>query len=82
QIQGMQPLLRDYSAEIIHKNPSESNNKSASPDTMKAESEHNDDNIELVSSNEIELGIKNSARVQETLPDSKQRDFSLSKPQV
>ena len=82
QIQGMQPILRDYSSEIIHRNSSESKNKSESPDNVKSESEHNDDNIELVSSNEIELGIKNSARVQEILPDSKQGDFSLSKPQV
>ncbi|MEC8593924.1 MAG: MotA/TolQ/ExbB proton channel family protein [SAR324 cluster bacterium] len=82
QIQGMQPILRNYSTEIIHRNPSESKNKSESPENVKSESEHNDDNIELVSSNEIELGIKNSARVQEILPDSKQGDLSLSKPQV
>ena len=49
---------------------------------MKSESEQNDDNIKLVSSNEIELGIKNSAKAPEILPDSKQGDFSLSKPQV
>ena len=82
QIQGMQPLLRDYSAEIIQKNPSESNNKSESPVTVKSENEHNDDNIKLVSSNEIDLRIKNSAIAQEILPDSKKGDFSLSKPQV
>ena len=82
QIQGIQPLLRDYSAEIIHKTSSEPNNKSESSDTVKSESEQNDDNIELVSSNDIELGIKNSAKAPEILPDSKQGDFSLSKPQV
>ena len=82
QIQGMQPLLRDYSAEIIQKNPSESKNKSESPDTVNSESEHNDDIIELVSSNEIDLKIKTSARAPEILTDSKQGNFRLSKPQV
>ncbi|MGB0485298.1 MAG: MotA/TolQ/ExbB proton channel family protein [bacterium] len=82
QIQGMQPLLRDYSSEIIHKNSSESNNKSESPDTSESESEQIDENIDLVSSDEIELGIENSAKAPEILPDSKQGDLSLSKPQV
>ena len=82
QIQGMQPLLRDYSAEIIQKAPSEPDNRSESPDTSESESEQIDKNIDLVSSNEIEIGIKNSAKAPEILPDSKQRDLSLSKPQV
>ena len=82
QIQGIQPLLRDYSTEVIHKTTSEPNNRSESPDTMKTESEQNDDNIKLVSSNDIELGIKNSAKVPEILPDSKQGDLSLNKTQV
>ena len=82
QIQGMQPLLRDYSAEIIQKAPSEPDNGSESSDTSESEREQIDDNIDLVSSNEIEIGIKNSAKAPEILTDSKQGDFSLSKPQV
>ena len=81
QIQGMQPLLRDYSAEIIQKAPSEPYNGSEPPDTSESESEQIDKNIDLVSSNEIELGTKNSAKAPEILPDSKQGDLSLSKPQ-
>ena len=49
---------------------------------MKSESEQIDENIDLVSSNEIELGTKNTAKAPEILPDSKQGDLSLSKPQV
>ena len=82
QIQGIQPLLRDYSTEVIHKTTSEPNNRSESSDTVKTESEQNDDNIKLVSSNDIELGIKNSAKAPEILPDSKQGALSLSKTQV
>ncbi len=74
QIQGMQPLLRDYSSEIIHKNSSESNNKSESPDTVKSESEHNDDNIELE--------IKTLQKLQKYYQIRSKGDLSLSKPQV
>ena len=49
---------------------------------MKTESEQNDDNIKLVSSNDIELEIKNSAKTPEILSDSKQGALSLSKTQV
>ena len=47
---------RDYSTEVIHKTTSEPNNRSESLDTVKTESEQNDDNIKLVSSNDMELG--------------------------
>jgi len=77
QIQGMQPLLRDYSDEIIHKAASEPDNKSDSPEALESEVE-----IDLISSNDMELGIKISEKSAEIPSDSKQRDFSLNKPEV
>jgi hypothetical protein len=82
QIQGMQPLLRDYSDEIIHKAPSEPNNKSDSPEALESEDEASEVGIDPISSSDMELGIKLSEKSAEIPSDSKQEDFSLNKPQV
>ena len=82
QIQGMQPLLRDYSDKIIHKAPSEPNNKSDSPEALESESEQSEGKTAPISSREMELGIKISEKSAEIPSDSKHGDLSLSKPQV
>ena len=82
QIQGMQPLLRDYSDKIIHKAPSEPNNKSDSPEALESESEQSEGKTAPISSREMELGIKISEKSAEIPSDSKHGDLSLSKPQL
>ncbi|MAA68638.1 MAG: hypothetical protein CL915_07770 [Deltaproteobacteria bacterium] len=82
QIQGMQPLLRDYSDKIIHKAPSEPDNKSDSPEALESESEQSEGKTDPISLSEMELGIKISEKSAEIPSDSKHGDLSLSKPQV
>ena len=82
QIQGMQPLLRDYSDKIIHKAPSEPDNKSDSPEALESESEPSEGKTDPISLSEMELGIKISEKSAEIPSDSKHGDLSLSKPQV
>jgi hypothetical protein len=82
QIQGMQPLLRDYSDEIIHKAPSEPDNKSDSPEALESEVETSEVEIDPISSSDMELGIKIPEKSAEIQSDSKQGDFSLNKPEV
>jgi hypothetical protein len=78
----MQPLLRDYSDEIIHKAASEPNNKSDSPEALKSEDEASEVGIDPISSSDMELGIKIPEKFSEIPSDSKQGDFSLNKPEV
>ncbi|MEK9701050.1 MAG: MotA/TolQ/ExbB proton channel family protein [Deltaproteobacteria bacterium] len=82
QIQGMQPLLRDYSDEIIHKAPSEPDNKSDSPEALESEVETSEVEIDPISSSDMELGLKFPEKSSEIPSDSKQGDFSLNKPEV
>tara|TARA_B100001093_G_scaffold517535_1_gene599359 strand:- start:287 stop:1540 length:1254 start_codon:yes stop_codon:yes gene_type:complete len=83
QIQGMQPLLRDYSDKIIYKELTESDIKSDSPKDLKSESDQsNFGKVDPNSSNDMDLGSEVSEKTEEITSVSQKADSSLSKHQA
>ena len=83
QINGLQPLLRDYSNEIIHKEISEPEIKSDLPKDLESESDQsNYCKVDPISSNDMDLGLEVFEKTKEIKSDSNQDDFSLINPKV
>jgi hypothetical protein len=83
QIQGMQPLLRDYSDKIIYKELTESDIKSDSPKDLKSESDQsNFGKVDPNSSNDMDLGSEVSEKTEEITSVSQKADSNLSKHQA
>ena len=78
QIKGLQPLLRDYSNEIIHNEISEPEIKSDLPKDLESESDQsNYCKVDPISSNDMDLGLEVFEKTKEIKSDSNQDDFSL-----
>ena len=83
QIKGLQPLLRDYSNEIIQKKISEPETKSDLPKSLESESDQsNYCKVDPISSNDMDLGLEVFEKTKEIKSDSNQDDFSLINPKV
>ena len=83
QIKGLQPLLRDYSNEIIQKKISEPETKSDLPKGLESESDQsNYCKVDPNSSNDMDLGLEVFEKTKEIKSDSNQDDFSLINPKV
>ena len=83
QIKGLQPLLRDYSNEIIQKKISEPEIKSDLPKDLESESDQsNYCKVDPISSNDMDLGLEVFEKTKEIKSDSNQDNFSLIKPKV
>ena len=83
QIKGLQPLLRDYSNEIIQKKISEPEIKSDLPKDLESESDQsNYCKVDPISSNDMDLRLEVFEKTKEIKSDSNQDNFSLIKPKV
>ncbi len=83
QIKGLQPLLRDYSNEIIQKKISEPEIKSGLPKGLESESDQsNYCKVDPISSNDMDLRLEVFEKTKEIKSDSNQDNFSLIKPKV
>ncbi len=83
QIKGLQPLLRDYSNEIIQKKISEPEIKSGLPKGLESESDQsNYCKVDPISSNDMDLRLEVFEKAKEIKSDSNQDNFSLIKPKV
>lgn len=83
QIKGLQPLLRDYSNEIIHKKLPDPEIKSDLQKSLESESDKsNYCKVDPISSNDMDLELKVFEKTKEIQSDSNQDDFNLINAKV